>query len=110
MNKIENLKDLILYQSQNNENIAVEVLYDEEDFWLTQKSMGKLFNVEVNTINYHIKEIFESKELEQNRTIRKIRTVQNEGNRKVSRELTFYSLDVIIAVGYRVNSDRKSVV
>lgn len=104
MNKIENLKDLILYQSQNNENIAVEVLYDEEDFWLTQKSMGKLFNVEVNTINYHIKEIFESKELEQNRTIRKIRTVQNEGNRKVSRELTFYSLDVIIAVGYRVNS------
>ena len=58
----------------------------------------------VNTINYHLKEIFETEELEENRTIRKIRTVQNEENRKVSRQLTFYSLDAIIAVGYRVNS------
>ena len=104
MNNIENLKDLIIYQSQNNENISVEVLYNEEDFWLTQKSMAKLFNVEVNTINYHLKEIFESFELNEEQTIRKIRTVQNEGNRSVSRELTFYSLDAIIAVGYRVNS------
>ena len=104
MNNIENLKDLIIYQSQNNKNISVEVLYNEEDFWLTQKSMAKLFNVEVNTINYHLKEIFETKELEENRTIRKIRTVQKEGNRKVSRKLIFYSLDAIIAVGYRVNS------
>ena len=104
MNNIENLKDLIIYQSQNNENISVEVLYDEEDFWLTQKSMAKLFNVEVNTINYHLKEIFESQELEENRTIRKIRIVQNEGTRSVSRELSFYSLDAIIAIGYRVNS------
>ena len=106
MNNIQNLKDLIIYQSKNNENISVEVLYDydEEDFWLTQKSMSKLFNVEVNTINYHLKEIFENHELEENRTIRKIRTVQNEGNREVSRELAFYSLDAIIAVGYRVNS------
>ena len=104
MNNIENLKDLIIYQSQNNDNISVEVLYNEEDFWLTQKSMAKLFNVEVNTINYHLKEIFESHELEEIRTIRKIRTVKNEGTRKVSRELAFYSLDAIIAVGYRVNS------
>ena len=104
MNNIENLKDLIIYQSQNNENISVEVLYNEEDFWLTQKSMAKLFNVEVNTINYHLKEIFESFELNEEQTIRKIRKVQNEGNRSVSRELTFYSLDAIIAVGYRVNS------
>lgn len=104
MNNIESLKDLIIYQSQNNDNISVEVLYNEEDFWLTQKSMAKLFNVEINTINYHLKEIFESYELEEIRTIRKIRTVQNEGSRKVSRELAFYSLDAIIAVGYRVNS------
>ena len=104
MSNIENLKDLIIYQSQNNENISVEVLYNEEDFWLTQKSMAKLFNVEANTINYHLKEIFESNELNEEQTIRKIRTVQNEGNRSVSRELTFYSLDAIIAVGYRVNS------
>ena len=104
MNIIENLKDLIIYQSQCNENISVEVLYNSEDFWLTQKSMSKLFDVEVNTINYHLKEIFETHELEEDRTIRKIRTVQKEGNREVSRELTFYSLDAIIAVGYRVNS------
>lgn len=104
MNPIENLKDLIIYQSKNNDNISVEVLYDEEDFWLTQKSMSRLFDVEVNTINYHLKEIFETNELEENRTIRKIRTVQKEGNREVSRELSFYSLDAIIAVGYRVNS------
>ena len=104
MNIIENLKDLIIYQSQSNENISVEVLYDSEDFWLTQKSMAKLFDVEVNTINYHLKEIFETHELEENQTIRKIRTVQKEGNREVSRKLTFYSLDAIIAVGQRVNS------
>ena len=104
MSKLEELRDLIIYQSKSNQNISVEVLYDNEDFWLTQKSMSKLFNVEVNTINYHLKEIFATNELEENRTIRKIRTVQNEGNRKVSRELTFYSLDAIIAVGYRVNS------
>lgn len=104
MNNIENLKDLIIYQSQNNENISVEVLYNEEDFWLTQKSMSKLFNVAENNITYHLQNIFKTKELEENRTTQKIRVVQKEGNRKVSREVTFYSLDAIIAVGYRVNS------
>lgn len=104
MNNIENLKDLIIYQSQNNENVSVEVLYNEEDFWLTQKSMSKLFNVVENNITYHLQNIFKTEELNENRTTQKIRVVQNEGNRKVSREVTFYSLDAIIAVGYRVNS------
>jgi hypothetical protein len=104
LNNIENLKDLIIYQSQNNENISVEVLYNEEDFWLTQKSMSKLFNVAENNITYHLQNIFKTGELEENRTTQKIRVVQNEGTRKVSREVTFYSLDAIIAVGYRVNS------
>ena len=104
MNNIENLKDLIIYQSRNNENISVEVLYNEEDFWLTQKSMAKLFNVAENNITYHLQNIFKTGELNENRTTQKIRVVQNEGNRKVSREVTFYSLDAIIAVGYRVNS------
>ena len=85
MNPIENLKDLIIYQSQNN-NVSVEVLYDNEDFWLTQKSMSKLFEVEVNTINYHLKEIFETHELEENRIIRKIRTVQKADQKNM--ELT----------------------
>ena len=101
MNPIENLKDLIVYQSQNNENISVEVLYDNEDFWLTQKSMSKLFEVEVNTINYHLKEIFKSGELTEESVIRKIRITANDGK---NYNTNFYSLDVIIAVGYRVNS------
>ena len=79
-------------------------MYDNEDFWLTQKSMGKLFGVAENNITYHLQNIFSDKELEENRTTQKIRVVQKEGNRNVSRELTFYSLDAIIAVGYRVNS------
>ena len=79
MNPIENLKDLIIYQSQNNDNISVEVLYDDEDFWLTQKLMSKLFEVEVNTINYHLKEIFKSGELTEESVIRKIRITANDG-------------------------------
>ena len=101
MNPIENLKDLIVYQSQNNDNISVEVLYDNEDFWLTQKSMAKLFNVEVNTINYHLKEVFKSGELIEESVIRKIRITANDGK---NYNTNFYSLDAIIAVGYRVNS------
>lgn len=101
MNNIENLKDLIIYQSQNNENISVEVLYNEEDFLLTQKSMAELFGIEVNTINYHLKEIFKTKELQEESVIRKIRITANDGKKY---NTNFYSLDAIIAVGYRVNS------
>ena len=101
MNNIENLKDLIIYQSKNNENISVEVLYNEEDFWLTQKSMSELFGVEVNTINYHLKEIFKTEELQEESVIRKIRITANDGKKY---NTNFYSLDAIIAVGYRVNS------
>ena len=79
MNPIENLKDLIIYQSKNNDNVSVEVLYDDEDFWLTQRSMSKLFNVEVNTINYHLKEVFKSGELTEESVIRKIRITANDG-------------------------------
>ena len=101
MNSLENLRDLIIYQSKNNENISVEVLYDNEDFWLTQKLMGKLFGVEVNTINYHLKEVFKSGELIEESVIRKIRITANDGK---NYNTNFYSLDAIIAVGYRVNS------
>ncbi len=104
MSKIEDLRDLIIYQSRNNENISVEVLYDNEDFWITQKYMSKLFNVSENNITYHLQNIFKTKELDEKSTTQKIRVVQKEGNRKVSRELNFYNLDAIIAVGYRVNS------
>ena len=73
--KLDKLKDLILYQSENT-NKSIEVLYDNEDFWLTQKTMAELFNVKVNTINYHLKEIFNSDELSEKSVIRKIRITQ----------------------------------
>lgn len=95
--------DIILYNSPEGE-IRVEVVYGEETFWLTQKRMAELFGVEVNTINSHLKEIFKSGELEESSTFRKIRIVQKEGTRQVEWKMDFYNLDVIIAVGYRVNS------
>jgi hypothetical protein len=95
--------DIILYRSKNAA-IKLEVTYEDETFWLSQKQLSELFDVEVPTINYHLKEIFRSGELEPDATIRKIRIVQTEGNREVSREVEFYNLDAIISVGYRVNS------
>lgn len=103
MNLVANLKDIIFYQNKTG-NVKIEVLYDDENFWLSQKSMAELFSVKVNTINYHLKEVFSSGELKESSTIRKIRIVQKEGKRNVNREVDFYSLDAIIAVGYRVNS------
>lgn len=85
---------------------TVQAYVQDETLWLTQKAMAELFGVEVNTINYHLKEIYASKELTQESTIRKIRIVQQEGNRQVARERIFYHLDAIISVGYRVNSRR----
>ena len=93
------MKDLIIYQSQNNENISVEVLYNDEDFWLTQKSMAKLFNVAENNITYHLQNIFKTEELEQNAVTQKIRVTASDGKKY---NTNFYSLDAIIAVGYRV--------
>lgn len=95
--------NIILYTTPQG-NVKIEIRYEGETFWLTQKKLAELFGVEVNTINYHLKEIFKSGELDENATIRKIRIVQTEGTREVSREVDFYNLDAIIAVGYRVNS------
>lgn len=82
--------DIIFYSSPNG-NIRVEVLYENETFWLTQKRMAELFGVEVNTINYHLKEIFKSGELQEDRTIRKIWTVRRcdncRGWEKVQRKI-----------------------
>ena len=100
MNKAANLNNIVLYQNETGNKI-IEVLYDSEDFWLTQKTMAELFSVKVNTINYHLKEIFNSGELEEDSVIRKIRITANDGKKYST---SFYSLDAIIAVGYRVNS------
>ena len=97
--------DFLLYNSPNGE-VKVEVFLSDETIWLTQQKMADLFGVVKSTISEHVKNIFESGELEEEATVRNFRTVQKEGNRDVSRELEFYNLDVIIAVGYRVNSGR----
>lgn len=85
---------------------SVEVRYEDESIWITQKMMAILYDVETNTINYHIKKIYEDSELEESSTIRKFRIVQAEGNRQVSREVDHYNLQMIIAVGFKVNSER----
>jgi hypothetical protein len=95
--------NIILYTTPNGQ-VNVQVQYEDGSFWLTQKRMAELFGVESHTINYHLKEIYQSGELQADRTTRKIRVVGQEGGRSVSRELDFYNLDAIIAVGYRVNS------
>lgn len=98
--QIDKLKDLILYQSENT-NKSIEVLYDNEDFWLTQKTMGELFNVAENNITYHLQNIFKSGELNKDSVTQKIRVTASDGK---NYNTNFYSLDAIIAVGYRVNS------
>jgi len=97
--------NFILYTSPDGE-VKLEVVLQDETIWLTQKMMAELFDVEANTITYHVREIYKNAELDENSTHRKIRAVQNEGDREVSRELDFYNLDMIISVGYRVNSSR----
>ncbi|BAV04571.1 Virulence protein RhuM family protein [Filimonas lacunae] len=99
MEKIE-----ILLYSVPEGRATIEVFYEQETFWLSQKKMAELFNVDIRTVNEHLKNIFSSHELEEDSTIRKFRIVQKEGNREVSRDIDFYHLDCIIAVGYRVNS------
>lgn len=85
---------------------SFEMRYEDENIWLTQKMMAALYDVETNTINYHIKKILEDSELEEGATIRNFRIVQNEGNRQVSREVAHYNLQMIIAVGFKVNNER----
>jgi len=105
MKESNTMSNFILYTTPGGD-VSLEVRMENETVWLTQKMMGDLFAVESNTVTYHIQEIFKSGELEPDSTARKIRVVQNEGTREVERELDFYNLDAIIAVGYRVNSKR----
>jgi hypothetical protein len=96
--------EIILYQP--DEEVKLEVRLEDETVWLTQAQMAALFDVKEHTITYHIKEIYNTGELDINSTTRKIRVVRKEGNRNVSRNIDFYNLDMIISVGYRVSSKR----
>lgn len=85
---------------------SIEMRYEDENIWLTQKMMATLYDVDVRTISDHIKKIYFDSELEELSTIRKFRIVQTEGFRQVSREINHYNLQMIIAVGFKVNNDR----
>ncbi len=93
---------IILYSTPNGD-IRVDVYLESETVWLTQKSMAELFGVEVNTINYHLKEVFKLNELQEDSVIRKIRITAADGK---NYNTNFYNLDAIISVGYRVNSSK----
>lgn len=89
--------DIIFYTSDDGQ-IKIEVKLENENVWLTQSAMAKLFDTTIANVNMHIKNIYEENELEANRTIKESLIVQNEGNRKVERKVKFYNLDLIIAV------------
>lgn len=93
-----------LFYASEHGSVKVQVLVNDETVWASQQGMAEVFDVESNTITYHLKNIFETNELDQILTTRKFRVVQLEGNREVNREIDFYNLDAIISVGYRVSS------
>ena len=95
----------ILYQLPDEEG-KVQVVIKDETIWATQKAMAQLFDVNIPAISKHLKNIFDEDELQPDATVSKMEIVQMEGEREVKRETTFYSLDAIIAVGYRVSSAR----
>lgn len=97
--------EFLIFTGQSGEQ-TIEARYEDDTVWLTQKLMAELFSVDVRTISEHLRNIFASKELVAEATIRNFRIVQKEGQRDVSRAVDFYNLDAIISVGYRVNSLR----
>ena len=97
--------EFLIFQAEGKEQ-GVEVYYKDENIWATQKAMSALFDCSADNVGLHLKNIYESGELKEEATAEKISVVRQEGNRAVNRTLQFYSLDAIIAVGYRVNSIR----
>ena len=103
MEGLQGTTDFLFYADGTTAS-RVQVIVGEDTVWTTQKGMAEIFGVEANTITYHLGEIYKSEELNEIATTRKIRVVQKEGSREVEREVNFYNLDMIISVGYRVNS------
>ena len=97
--------EFLIFELQSKQD-SIEVRYEDETIWLTQKMMATLFDVSVKTISEHLQNVYDQGELEREATIRKFRIVQREGTRQVNREVDHYNLDAVISVGYRVNSIR----
>ena len=105
-NEVEPIKsELILYQTEDGQT-RIEIRLQDETVWMSQKLIAELFQKDIRTVNEHITNIYAEGELMPETTIRKFRIVQPEGERQVGREIEHYNLDVIIAVGYRVKSNR----
>ncbi|WP_170236457.1 RhuM family protein [Streptococcus hyovaginalis] len=102
MNEFSNF---VLYTTPNGE-VHLDILLQDENLWLTQKGISKLFGVAKSTVSHHLSNIYNDGELNRLATVRNFRTVQKEGSRAVQRELEYYNLDAIISVGYRVNSSK----
>ena len=100
---MEQKQDIVLYQI-DNANVCVSVFYKDETFWLTRMSMAELFGVRPQAISKHLGNIYKEDELDRESTSSKMELVQNEGGVEKKRDVDFYNLDAIIAVGYRVNS------
>jgi len=98
---MDNQRNSFLLYKAPDGDIRIEVAVEDETVWLTQKAMAELFGVEVQTVNYHLKEVFKTNELEEEAVIRKIRITASDGKKYLT---NFYNLDAIISVGYRVNS------
>ena len=97
------MNKILIYQSQDGKT-KLEVTLENETLWLSQKQLCELFGKSKSTISEHIKAIFEDEELDKNSTVRNYRTVQKEGNREVERDIEYYNLDMIIAIGFKVRS------
>ena len=94
--------DVVIYHVAENTDLEVRVA--DDTVWLSQAQMAMLFGVKENTVTYHIKEIYKIRELDVEATARKIRVVRHEGNRIVNRYIDFYNLDMILSIGYRINT------
>lgn len=104
MKKIKD-NEIAFYQSQDG-RVNIEVLYDVDNIWLTQKKIAELFNCSTDNISLHIKNIYNENEIDKDSTAEEFSVVQKEGEREVTRKVTCYSLELVIAIGYRVNSER----
>ena len=98
--------DQLIFYTTPQGNVKIEVFYEGETFWLTQKAMAELFGIEVPAISKHLANIYETRELNKEATISILEKVQKEGNRSVKRKVEYYRFEAILAVGYRVNSQQ----
>ena len=103
-NELERTGKILIYQNEKGDT-QIDVYFEDETIWMTQKSMTQMYQVAKSSISEHIKNIYQEGELEEGATVRKFRTVQMEGTREVERVRDYYNLDMILAVGYRVRSN-----